>query len=264
MEKTKIKKKSKNKEPWEDRHEIIASLVNKNSIKTAVELGVAFGGNSENLLTNTKIKKLYGIDPYKNRWTYNDGMNRQQQELELIYQKTINRLRKFSLRYKHIRKFSKDAISSVPNYVDFVYIDADHSYIGCLTDLRLWVPKVKIGGIIAGDDYNSKTFPGTTKAVRKYFKKLDWEIHTKGSRVWWVKKQKMTKNFALNNHLFLFNPLIRKSHFFLGELYNATLGKLFFKSQNFRNKINHKLRIFIKRILPNSIVIYLKNHYGKR
>ncbi len=251
------------KEPWDDRHKIVSALINKNGAEIAVELGVAFGGNSENILSNTNVKKLYGVDSYKNRWTYNDGMNKKQPELDYIYQKTIERLKKFGQRYEHIRKSSRDALKDTPNNLDFVYIDADHSYIGCLNDLRLWVPKVKVGGIIAGDDYHSKTSPGVTIAVNKYFKKLKWGGCAEGPHVWWVKKEKINPNLSFFNKLFLFNPIIRKIHFFLGEFYNATFGKFFFKTYFFRKRFKHKFREVIKKILPNKLLVCLKKYHAK-
>ena len=37
--------------------------------------------------------------------------------------------------------------------LDFVFIDADHSYDIVIKDISNWYPKVKIGGVIAGHDY---------------------------------------------------------------------------------------------------------------
>jgi hypothetical protein len=37
--------------------------------------------------------------------------------------------------------------------VQFVFIDADHSYKGCHRDISAWLPKVADGGILAGHDY---------------------------------------------------------------------------------------------------------------
>ena len=48
--------------------------------------------------------------------------------------------------------------------IDYLYVDADHSYEGVLADLRAWVPHVKPGGLILGDDYGSDTFPGVQAA----------------------------------------------------------------------------------------------------
>lgn len=47
--------------------------------------------------------------------------------------------------------------------LDFVFLDADHTYEGVKADILAWLPKVKPGGMLAGDDYNY--FPGVKKAV---------------------------------------------------------------------------------------------------
>lgn len=44
----------------------------------------------------------------------------------------------------------------VPNWtqmLDFVYVDADHSYEGVRADLEYWWPFLVTGGVICGDDY---------------------------------------------------------------------------------------------------------------
>ena len=38
--------------------------------------------------------------------------------------------------------------------LDFVYIDGDHSFDVVRRDIELYMPKIKDGGIISGDDYN--------------------------------------------------------------------------------------------------------------
>jgi len=54
--------------------------------------------------------------------------------------------------------------------LDFVFIDADHSYEGCKADLEAWAPKVKPGGLLAGHDYNNPQYPefGVAKAVDEF------------------------------------------------------------------------------------------------
>jgi predicted O-methyltransferase YrrM len=65
--------------------------------------------------------------------------------------------------------------------VDFVFIDGDHSYVGCLNDILAWLPKVKIGGYIAGHDFNDPTQPGVTDAV---YQVLGKEAVTTSVRCW--------------------------------------------------------------------------------
>lgn len=66
--------------------------------------------------------------------------------------------------------FVKDGLAAV-------FVDADHSYESCLKDIKLWRPKVRKGGVLAGHDY-SGTFPGVQKAVNESFKTS--EITIKG------------------------------------------------------------------------------------
>lgn len=58
--------------------------------------------------------------------------------------------------------------------IDFLYIDADHSYLGVWTDLVAWVPHVKSGGLILGDDYGNAIYPGVEKAWDEFEQR--WEI----------------------------------------------------------------------------------------
>ena len=60
---------------------------------------------------------------------------------------------------------SLEAAAKLPdNSFDFVYIDASHEYEDVKADIKAWLPKVKKGGIIAGDDYNS---PQVKRAVHE-------------------------------------------------------------------------------------------------
>lgn len=68
-----------------------------------------------------------------------------------------------------VRSDSVSAASQVEDSsLDFVFIDADHSYEGCKADIDAWSPKVRKGGIISGHDYNPK-WPGVIKAVDERF-----------------------------------------------------------------------------------------------
>jgi len=44
-----------------------------------------------------------------------------------------------------------------PESVDFVYIDADHSYSAVGADILAWLPKIRRGGIIGGHDWDLKS-----------------------------------------------------------------------------------------------------------
>ena len=52
--------------------------------------------------------------------------------------------------------------------LDFVFIDASHKYEDVRQDIIHWLPKVKVGGTLAGDDFH-KDFPGVKRAVNEMF-----------------------------------------------------------------------------------------------
>ena len=48
--------------------------------------------------------------------------------------------------------------------LDFVFLDADHAYEATRAGILAFLPKVKPGGVLAGDDYTQE-FPGVVQAV---------------------------------------------------------------------------------------------------
>jgi hypothetical protein len=49
--------------------------------------------------------------------------------------------------------------------IDWVHLDARHDYVSLRTDIQAWLPKVKRGGWLSGDDYDEVKWPGVVKAV---------------------------------------------------------------------------------------------------
>lgn len=182
---------------WVKSYSAFTNVLNKYNSKIGVEIGVAFGGHSEHILQNTNVEILYGIDPYLHIEKYNDPMNLPQEQFDELYKFTINRLSNYNNRYKHIRKKSCDAINDIKNKLDFVYIDADHSYNGVFNDLCLWFQKIEEGGIIGGHDYEHPNFPGVKQAIDEFFRRFNWKVNYEGDGVWWVEKKKINISFFI-------------------------------------------------------------------
>lgn len=129
------------------------------------EIGVYFGENSKSYLENLHIKTLYLVDPYSQGLV---GLeNKDAPEYVLKHAK---RLLGSGDRLRWIRKSSIDAAAEIPNKLDFVYIDGDHTYDGVYKDIELYWPKVKKGGILGGHDFDNKHI---AKAVDNFFDALD-------------------------------------------------------------------------------------------
>ena len=49
--------------------------------------------------------------------------------------------------------------------LDWVHLDARHDYDSVKADIQAWLPKVRLGGWLSGDDYDDVKWPEIVKAV---------------------------------------------------------------------------------------------------
>lgn len=137
-----------------------------------VEIGVAEGWYSSKVMELGKIIKMYGIDPYVPHKGYRDYTR--ETTYDRLRTTAHNRLDDYP-NYEFIETYSLEAVKRFENEsLDFVYIDGDHSYEAVTDDITVWMPKVKPGGIIAGDDYirsdRDKRFYDVIRAVDDFVK----------------------------------------------------------------------------------------------
>jgi len=184
-------------EGWGRAYPLFSRILNKYGFKTGVEIGVAFGGHAEAILKLTQVDKLYGVDPYRHYDNYKDPMNLPQSEFEILYEFTKNRLAVFGDRIDIVREISSRAAEIIKGQVDFVYVDALHTYEGVRDDLRLWFPKIRDGGVIGGHDYGHPSFPGVKNAVDEFFARFGWEVRDEGEGVWWVEKKPLQISYIV-------------------------------------------------------------------
>jgi hypothetical protein len=96
----------------------------------------------------------------------------------------------FKPRAKVLPMASHEAALTVPDAsLDFVFIDADHSYEGCKRDIELWSHKVKPGGLLSGHDYANTDFEdfGVTRAVDEYVAANQRELELGENLTWFVR-----------------------------------------------------------------------------
>lgn len=156
------------------------------------EIGVFAGELSRKLLKRPDLA-LYLVDSwtadhapqYAASGDFHAGLTQAQQDR--YYRMTHQMVYFAGPRAKIIRKPSLEAVASIPDSsLDFVFIDADHSYEGCKADIEAWLPKVKPGGFISGHDYDNTDFPcfGVKRAVDELFQEV-----TLGQNFTWMEKR---------------------------------------------------------------------------
>ena len=165
------------------------------------EVGVLHGGSAALILETCQPKTLYLIDLWKDqpRDAYADY--REGYICEKMYEGVLKRFKAeiASGQVVILRGYSTEVADAIQDEsLDFAYIDADHSYKGCLADITEYWPKVKDGGIMAGHDYDDiewskvdgkavkRTDWGVVSAVNDFFDDVNLIEHP--TKNWWVKK----------------------------------------------------------------------------
>ena len=88
-----------------------------------------------------------------------------------------------------VRGDSATAVASVADAsLDFVFIDADHTYEGCWRDIAAWLPKLKPGGLLAGHDLDTPNKPhwGVRRAAEEAAQRLGAPLVAADDNTWFV------------------------------------------------------------------------------
>jgi hypothetical protein len=159
----------------------------RDQLLIGVEIGVAHGINAESILKTLRIKKLFLIDPYEP--FFSDGALRSEvfdMNVTRLKELAIERLSRFKDKIEFINLTSDEAVSQLPEGLDFVYIDGNHDYEYVKRDITSYYPKVKEGGIIGGHDFGSK-YLGVVRAVVEF--SSDRSLELMSDRYdWWIVK----------------------------------------------------------------------------
>lgn len=175
-------------------YHVLPSLINKYNLSVGAEIGVAFGGHAEAMLSKTGLKKLYCIDSYENFVNTTDsftyaGQVYTQENYNDLFEFATKRLAVFNDRVILIRKTSDEGAKEITELLDFVFIDAQHTHGAVLQDCKIWYDKVKVGGIISGHDYGHPSFPGVGEAITEFLLTHNLKLHTEDGYVWWTIKE---------------------------------------------------------------------------
>lgn len=140
-------------------------------VKKIAEIGVFQGRLSKRLRDVFPESELFLIDPWKLIDSSKDAepISLDPKDYEEAFA-SVQRGFAPDPKVHILRHFSHEAARLVPSDLDLVFIDGNHSYASVTTDLSLWTPKVRKGGVIAGHDYHKETWPGVVKAVDEFFK----------------------------------------------------------------------------------------------
>lgn len=185
----------------------ILHLIEEGSV--GAEIGVWKGDSSQKFLAKSP-HKLYLVDPYSLRGytipiaskdkTFNydkwllkygrmiGGMESEKFEsyYNSIYEEVVKRFEGCN-NVTICRATSDEWLTQATSEsLDWIYIDADHSYSGVLNDLNKSLRVVKKQGLLLGDDYSSR--PGVRQAVNEFIDRYQLKVEFYGIDQYCIRK----------------------------------------------------------------------------
>lgn len=168
---------------YKNRSILMQSYIERGMV--GAEIGV-FQGSFSKVLLSFDPKILFLVDLF-------DGITISGDEDKALYGREHGKVitANLSEEYKKLgAKYSADKrvilikneanqfLQNLPdNFLDFVYIDADHNYEAMKSNLHFSYQKVKNGGYIMGHDYMQTEFPGVVYAVDEFCRERKLEIN---------------------------------------------------------------------------------------
>jgi len=161
-------------------YELIKDYVTKDSVM--VEIGCYRGVSTE--LFALHCGKIFAIDPWskvcEGKYVNVERATRkmpEQLEAERVFEERMGGYKNIEI----IKDFSYNVYDKFPDSsLDVVYVDGHHSEKACLEDIKNWFPKLKVGGVMSGHDYQigqiAMVVNQVTKVIpeRKRYKDGSW------------------------------------------------------------------------------------------
>ena len=170
------------------------------------EIGVWRGDFSARILRTIRPAKLHLIDPwafmpgeaYHDAW-YGGRLAGDQDAMDRIHDGVALRFaREIATGVVEVhRSASAEASSRFPlAYFDWVYVDGNHLYEAVRADLELFDPKLKPGGLLAGDDYSVPGWwdDGVTRAVDEFVAAGGYEVVALASNQFVLRKPSTSRS----------------------------------------------------------------------
>lgn len=161
------------------------------------ELGVWLGRMSKALFMGHRGLKLHMVDSWAAGGADYIGNTADaiaaadNQEMEQAYRRAMS-VTAFAEDRRIVQRERTDVAAGkfADQSLDFAFIDADHSYEGCRSDIGYYWPKVKTGGWLSGHDYEHPEHPqfGVRRAVDQFAQAHGYAIELGRNFTWFIRK----------------------------------------------------------------------------
>ena len=163
---------------WHSTHPFIAKIVEEAKPKTYIEVGVWKGGSIiEVCKLAPQLEKAYAVDHWLGgcdhvtaECAFRQGVMRDTHGWPGIYYQFLHNVKVsgFADKVVPVPMLTTDGAKLLALHgikADLIYIDADHNEGPCAEDIKAYLPLLKDGGYMFGDDFNLPSVQAAVKSV---------------------------------------------------------------------------------------------------
>lgn len=153
-----------------------------------------------------------------------------------------------------LQGLSKDVAQSFDGGIDLLFIDGDHSYEGASSDLEMWLPKVKNGGVVVLHDYCWSK--GVRRAVREHLAPRQIEGGKLLDNLYWTRIAHDRVQVDCQIYATIAIPTYQRSEYLLAALKSLLAQKSEFKYEILilDNACDDRLKTAVEDISSSSII----------
>jgi hypothetical protein len=180
------------------RREDVLKILPKDSV--GAEVGVFKGEFTAHILRTVKPKELHLIDAwwvlygeyYPDWGPYTKFGRLRTKDAKRDAERVVARLDRRNASVFHVSDDVECMERFADSYFDWVYLDTSHEYAHTTAELMVLRRKVKLGGLISGDDWQMDPYHehhGVCRAVMEFCQTFGWElIHLDSYGQWCIRQ----------------------------------------------------------------------------
>ena len=120
------------------------------------------------IFNSGKDIKLFAVDTWLGQLDLGIHQDEEHVKNGTIYKLFVDNMKVVNDQKEIVFPIRAESVKAAADFedcsLDIVYIDASHNYEDVKKDIEAWLPKVKLGGILAGHDYG---WEGVNRAVNE-------------------------------------------------------------------------------------------------
>jgi predicted O-methyltransferase YrrM len=184
---------------FENLYSFVVNIFNENKEGKFVEIGSWMGKSSSfmavEIANSQKNIKFYCVDTWEGSIEHQNNDVIKNNTLFDIFLKNTELAKDYLTPIKNSSELASKQFED--ESLDFIFIDAGHTYEDVKNDLKNWYPKLKQNGIIAGHDFSEAAWPGVVKAVTEWAEENNIIFSLTEQSCWITKKQTISPSVSI-------------------------------------------------------------------